>query len=96
MSEHRTLGGFFLVLHWEKVISGVENGSQPAWNTDQRPMTDQPRRKETVIMNAIMQEATAPNTIVTTREAQSEFSQEYSKGELEEMDSRELLDGYAE
>jgi hypothetical protein len=47
-------------------------------------------------MNAIMQEATAPNTIVTTREAQSEFSQEYSKGELEEMDSRELLDGYAE
>ena len=47
-------------------------------------------------MNAIMQEATAPNTIVTTGEAQREFSQEYSKGELEEMDSRELLDGYAE
>ena len=47
-------------------------------------------------MSAIMQEAVAPSTIVTTGEAQSEYSQEYSKGELEEMDSFELLDGYAE
>jgi hypothetical protein len=46
-------------------------------------------------MSAIMQE-TAPGTIVTTSQAQREFSQEYSKGELEGMDSRELLDGYAE
>ena len=47
-------------------------------------------------MNAIMQETAAPRTDLTAREAQSEFSQRYSKGELEEMDSRELLDGYAE
>ena len=48
------------------------------------------------IMSAIMQETTAPSTIVvTTGEAQPEFSQEYSKGELEEMGSRELLAGYA-
>jgi hypothetical protein len=47
-------------------------------------------------MNAIMQEAATPSTIVTTREAQPEFSQEYSKGELEEMGSLELLDGYAQ
>jgi hypothetical protein len=47
-------------------------------------------------MSAIMQEAAAPSTIVATGEAQPEFSQEYSKGELEEMGSRELLDGYAE
>ena len=47
-------------------------------------------------MNAIMREAAAAGAIVTTREAQSEFSQKYSRGELEEMDSRELLDGYAE
>jgi len=47
-------------------------------------------------MNAIMQETAAPSIIVTTGEARSEFSQRYSKGELEEMGSRELLDGYAE
>ena len=47
-------------------------------------------------MNAIMQESAAPTTTVTTSQAQREFSQEYSKGQLEEMDSRELLDGYAE
>jgi hypothetical protein len=46
-------------------------------------------------MSAISQE-TAPLTIVKTGEAQPEFSQKYSKGELEEMDSRELLKGYAE
>jgi hypothetical protein len=46
------------------------------------------------IMNA--QEAAPPTTSVTTGEAQPEFSQRYSRGELEEMDSRELLDGYAE
>jgi len=47
-------------------------------------------------MGTITQEAPAPRTIVTTEEAQSEYSQEYSKGELEEMDSFALLDGYAE
>ena len=48
-------------------------------------------------MSAITQETAAPSTIVvTTREARPEFSQKYSKGELEEMGSRELLDGYAE
>lgn len=47
-------------------------------------------------MNAITQEAAATSTTVATGETQSEFSQEYSQGHLEEMDSRELLDGYAE
>ena len=47
-------------------------------------------------MSPIMQETAAPSTIITTSQAQLEFSQKYSKGELEEMDSRELLDGYAE
>jgi hypothetical protein len=47
-------------------------------------------------MSAIMQETPAPSTIVTTGETQPEFSKEYSNGELEEMGSRELLDGYAE
>ena len=47
-------------------------------------------------MNAVLQETAAPRTIVTTGEAQPEFSKKYSKGELEEMGSRELLDGYAE
>ena len=46
-------------------------------------------------MSATMQDTTAPS-FVTAGEAQPEFSQKYSKGELEEMDSRELLDGYAE
>ncbi|HEX7535569.1 MAG TPA: hypothetical protein VF391_01020 [Dermatophilaceae bacterium] len=45
-------------------------------------------------MNA--QEAAPASTSVTTGQAQPEFSQRYSRGELEEMDSRELLDGYAE
>jgi hypothetical protein len=47
-------------------------------------------------MSATMLEAVSPGTIVTTGEARPEFSQEYSKGELEEMGSRELLDGYAD
>jgi hypothetical protein len=48
-------------------------------------------------MTAIMQETEARGIItVTSGQAQPEFSQEYSKGELEEMGSRELLDGYAE
>ena len=47
-------------------------------------------------MNAMTQEATAPGTPVTTGEPRPEFSQEYSQGHLEEMASRELLDGYAE
>jgi hypothetical protein len=46
------------------------------------------------IMNA--QETSAPSPRVTTGETQPEFSQRYSQGELEGMDSRELLDGYAE
>jgi hypothetical protein len=46
-------------------------------------------------MSATMQDTTAPST-VAAGEAQPEFSQRYSRGELEEMDSRELLDGYAE
>ena len=47
-------------------------------------------------MNKEKQEGTAPSTNGTTPEAQAEFSAEYSRGELEEMDSRELLDGYAD
>ncbi|MBC7560684.1 MAG: hypothetical protein H7270_15335 [Dermatophilaceae bacterium] len=47
-------------------------------------------------MNVTTQESTAAGTTVTTGEARPEFSQEYSQGHLEEMDSRELLDGYAE
>jgi hypothetical protein len=47
-------------------------------------------------MSAITQEPAVPVTIVTASQAQLEFSQEYSKGELEEMNSRELLDRYAE
>ena len=46
-------------------------------------------------MNTGTQES-APSTLGTTRDAQTEFSQKYSRGELEEMDSRELLDGYAQ
>ena len=46
-------------------------------------------------MSAVVQETAAPRISVSTGEAQ-EFSQRYSRGELEEMDSRELLDGYAE
>jgi hypothetical protein len=45
-------------------------------------------------MSAITEEAAAPGATVTSRDVQSEFSQRYSMGELEEMDSRELLDGY--
>jgi hypothetical protein len=47
-------------------------------------------------MNSTTQDATATATIVAGGEAQSEFSAQYSRGELEEMDSRELLDRYAE
>ena len=47
-------------------------------------------------MNAMTQETAAPGTTVGTGGARPEFSQEYSQGHLEEMDSRELLDGYAE
>ncbi|HYO20573.1 MAG TPA: hypothetical protein VES02_18115 [Dermatophilaceae bacterium] len=47
-------------------------------------------------MNAMTQEAPAPGITVTTGKARPEFSQEYSRGHLEEMGSRELLDGYAE
>ena len=38
----------------------------------------------------------SPGTARTSGDVQPEFSQRYSKGELEEMESRELLDGYAE
>ena len=47
-------------------------------------------------MNATMQETAAPGASAVTGEVQREFSEDYSKGELEEMGSRELLDGYAE
>jgi hypothetical protein len=47
-------------------------------------------------MSPIMQENTEHASTVASGEAQPEFSQKYSKGELEEMPSRELLDGYAE
>jgi len=57
-----------------------------------------------------MQETEALSTIITTGQAQREFSQpqrefsqpqrefsqQYSNGELEGMGSRELLDGYAD
>ena len=46
-------------------------------------------------MSAVKLEESPGNT-GTSGEVQPEFSQRYSKGELEEMDSRELLDGYAE
>jgi len=48
-------------------------------------------------MTAITQEAEALGmTTVPGGWGQFDFSQEYSKGELEEMGSRELLEGYAE
>ena len=48
-------------------------------------------------MTAIIQETEVGGiTTVTAGQGQFEFSQQYSKGELEEMSSRELLDGYAE
>jgi len=48
-------------------------------------------------MSAIVQETDARGiTTVTTGQTHLKFSQEYSKGELEEMGSLELLDGYAE
>jgi hypothetical protein len=48
------------------------------------------------MMSALKLESAAPGTVAASSEAQPEFSQDYSKGELEEMGSRELLDGYAE
>jgi hypothetical protein len=56
---------------------------------------DQPDKEERM-MSALKLESAAPGTVATSSEAQPEFSQEYSKGELEEMGSRELLDGYSE
>ena len=47
-------------------------------------------------MNATMQETAAPSLVVTAGDSHSEFSQQYSRGELEELDSRELLDRYAD
>jgi hypothetical protein len=54
-------------------------------------------------MSPPMQETEALSTIITTGQAQREFSQpqrefsqQYSNGELEGMGSRELLDGYAD
>jgi hypothetical protein len=46
-------------------------------------------------MNAVKQETAAPDAITSAAQTQPDFSQRYSKGELEEMDSRALLDGYA-
>ncbi|HZX99817.1 MAG TPA: hypothetical protein VFE92_10045 [Dermatophilaceae bacterium] len=45
-------------------------------------------------MTAIIKETEARG--ITTGQPQPEFSQQYSKGELEEMGSLELLDEYAE
>jgi hypothetical protein len=48
-------------------------------------------------MTTIIQETEALGmTTVPGGRWQFDFSQEYSKGELEEMGSRELLEGYAE
>jgi hypothetical protein len=48
-------------------------------------------------MTAIIQEAEALGmTTVPGGWGQFDFSAEYSRGELEEMGSRELLEGYAE
>ena len=48
-------------------------------------------------MSVIIQETEMRDiTAATTSQGRGEFSQKYSKGELEEMSSRELLDGYAE
>lgn len=48
-------------------------------------------------MSAVIQETEAQAiTAVTPSKTRLEFSQEYAKGELEEMGSRELLDEYAE
>jgi hypothetical protein len=48
-------------------------------------------------MSAVIQETEMRDfTAATTSQGRGEFSQKYSKGELEEMSSRELLDGYAE
>ena len=47
-------------------------------------------------MSKAIQEGTAGSANGTTPEAQAEFSAEYSRGELEGMDSRELLERYAE
>jgi len=56
-----------------------------------------------MIMSPTVQEPAAPSTIITTGQAQPttgpaqlEFSEEYSKGELEGVSSRELLGGYAD
>jgi len=53
-------------------------------------------------MSPTVQEPEAPSTIITsqaqptTGPAQLEFSEEYSRGELEGVSSRELLGGYAD
>lgn len=48
-------------------------------------------------MTAINQEMEASSIApATTGQREFEFSQEYSKGELEETSSRELLDSYPE
>jgi len=47
-------------------------------------------------MTATLQEVAAPTIVLTAGDAHSEFSQQYSRGELEELDSRELLDRYAD
>jgi hypothetical protein len=48
-------------------------------------------------MSSVVQETEAlGNTGAKTFQTRLEFSQQYSAGELEEMGSRELLDGYAD
>jgi len=47
-------------------------------------------------MSSIMQETDMRSTTFTGGPPQRDFSHEYSMGQLEELGSFELLDGYAE
>ena len=47
-------------------------------------------------MSPILQETDTRSTTFTGGPPQRDFSQEYSMGQLEELGSFELLDGYAE
>jgi hypothetical protein len=107
VGEHRTLGGFFTVGHGKKVISAESIAGLPQTPKGKAKLiittsgTAAHHRasigsRTSRQGRAIMSETAEPTTIVTTGEGQPEFSQKYSKGELEEMASRELLDGYGE
>ena len=47
-------------------------------------------------MSSIMQETDTRSTTLISGPPQHDFSQDYSMGQLEELGSIELLDGYAE